>query len=547
MKFDNSDYRFNRLQFLAYFHFLKFKQNYYTRMAFSGTSRWNHWWRSPNTCCSKKILLLLMWSILIKFSENLSIVYRVKVDFYLTINLVSLAGVAPIIGWLADVRFGRYEIIKFGSLISFASSILFYLEFLNGEGSTLTTVLYSVALIVLFIGSACFTAAILPFLTDQLIGATSDELSTVVQWYAWSRALGTGLATVVCFFGILPNFQLITGAGVAGIYAVPLAVIIISDCLCKQWLDRTHKVTNPIKLIIQVLNYTRKHTYPERRSAFTYIDEEQPTRMDFGKSKFGGPFTEEEVEDVKTVLRFIPLVFCLGVFIGTDSLPAELLVGDMNINLFINEGLNTWFIPVLLIPVYRLLLHRFIHRYTPSMLNSIAIGMVLYILGYIAIEALVIKESVVSNDVQSYLSCTTNTSLTHPLDYYVEWYWKLGPYLLYGVGYTIISVVMYELVIAQSPDKMKGFVLGIMIACNGISILITNELLDQTLCSNLSLTILLVAVFMVFLILSKYYTLRQRNRVINIQAIVEEHYERYMDQEEKYVREQQYFRENFFN
>ena len=95
------------------------------------------------------------------------------------------------------------------------------------------------------------------------------------------------------------------------LFAVPLAVIIISDCLCQQWLDRAHKVTNPIKLIIQVLNYTRKHSYPEKRSAFTYIDEEQPTRMDYGKEKFGGPFTEEEVEDVKTVLRLLPLVICL--------------------------------------------------------------------------------------------------------------------------------------------------------------------------------------------------------------------------------------------
>ena len=42
---------------------------------------------------------------------------------------------------------------------------------------------------------------------------------------------------------------------------------------------------------------------------------------------------------------------------------------------------------------------------------------------------------------------------------------------------------------------------------------------------------------MVFLILSKWYTLRERNREINIQAIVEEHYERYMDQEEEYKRE----------
>ena len=36
-----------------------------------------------------------------------------------------------------------------------------------------------------------------------------------------------------------------------------------------------------------------------------------------------------------------------------------------------------------------------------------------------------------------------------------------------------------------------------------------------------------VVLFVVFLILSKWYTLRERNREINIQAIVEEHYERY--------------------
>ena len=32
--------------------------------------------------------------------------------------------------------------------------------------------------------------------------------------------------------------------------------------------------------------------------------------MDFGKQKFGGPFTEEEVEDVKTFQRLIPLIIC---------------------------------------------------------------------------------------------------------------------------------------------------------------------------------------------------------------------------------------------
>ena len=121
------------------------------------------------------------------------------------------------------------------------------------------------------------------------------------------------------------------------LFAVPSAVIIISDCLCQQWLDRTHKVTNPIKLIIQVLNYTRKHRYPERRSAFTYIDEDQPAQTDYGKGKFGGPFTEEEVEDVKTFLRLLPLVICLSlsVCIFENNPVVSLFENDKVLNEFL--------------------------------------------------------------------------------------------------------------------------------------------------------------------------------------------------------------------
>ena len=515
------------------------------------TSRWKQWWRrSPNTCCSKKILLLLVWNILFKFSHGIHSVSLVEVSPQINITVYLLSGflsviLAPFVGWLADVRFGRYELVKFGSILSFLTSIIFYFELLIGVGSTLTTVLYSVAVAVQGVGGICFIAAMLPFLTDQLIGGTSDELCAVVQWYVWSYAFGEGLSAVVFLLGIMPNFQLITGAGVALIFAVPLAVIIISDCLCQKWLDRTNKVTNPIKLIIQVLNYTRKHRYPERRSAFTYIDEEQPTRMDFGKGKFGGPFTEEEVEDVKTVLRLFPLVICLSVFSGNaENVPADLMNVVNYETAFVDTGMRNWFFPLLLIPVYQLLLHRFIHRYTPSMLNSIAIGMALCLVGYIALEALVIKGVVDSDDVQSYLSCTANTTLAHPPDEYVEWYWKLGPYLLYGVGCTIITVLLYELIIAQSPDKVKGFVLGVILVSQGVTVFIGSEIVNHvnyTLCSHLSLTILLVALFVVFLVLSKCYTLRERNKEINIQAIAEEHYERYMDQEEEYMREQHYF------
>lgn len=70
-----------------------------------------------------------------------------------------------------------------------------------------------------------------------------------------------------------------------------------------KWLDTSHHEANPIKQAICVLNYARKTKYPRRRSALTYFDEEEPSRPGYGKYKFGGPFSIEKVEDVRTVLH----------------------------------------------------------------------------------------------------------------------------------------------------------------------------------------------------------------------------------------------------
>ena len=77
--------------------------------------------------------------------------------------------------------------------------------------------------------------------------------------------------------------------------------------LFKHWLDTTPQITNPIKLIVRVLNYARKNKYPRNRSDLTYWEEDYPSRLDLGKEKYCGPFSVEEVEDVKTVLRLLPI------------------------------------------------------------------------------------------------------------------------------------------------------------------------------------------------------------------------------------------------
>ena len=85
-------------------------------------------------------------------------------------------------------------------------------------------------------------------------------------------------------------------------------VVVVSSCTSKRWFIIYQRTTNTILLVARVLNYAIKHKYPTNRSAFTYWLNDYPPRIDNGKSKYGGPFTEEQVENVKH--SFIYYQFC---------------------------------------------------------------------------------------------------------------------------------------------------------------------------------------------------------------------------------------------
>ena len=95
-----------------------------------------------------------------------------------------------------------------------------------------------------------------------------------------------------------------------------VCVVLITGYLFKYWLDTTSKIVIPVKHNGQVLNYARKNKYPRNHSVLTYWEEDYPSRLDLGKEKYGGPFSVEQVEDVKTVLRLVPLLISIvGLFV----------------------------------------------------------------------------------------------------------------------------------------------------------------------------------------------------------------------------------------
>ena len=165
---------------------------------------------------------------------------------------------------------------------------------------------YYVSQLISVIGTGNLQINILPFIIDQMIGASADDISAAVQWYCWTFSVRT-LAYYLFLCVPINQLQKNNIEIFLALSFFSLSVVLITDCLFHKWLDVHFKRNNPFKTIFRVLNYARKTKYPEHRSALTYFDEEEPSRLDYGKHKFGGPFTEEEVEDVKTVLRLMPL------------------------------------------------------------------------------------------------------------------------------------------------------------------------------------------------------------------------------------------------
>ncbi len=92
-----------------------------------------------------------------------------------------------------------------------------------------------------------------------------------------------------------------------------LSLVLVSLFCWNNFLIKEPISQNPFKQIYKVSKYALKHRYLTSRSAFTYAEEEAIGRIDFGKSKYGGPFTTEQVEDVKTFYRLLPVVVCGGI------------------------------------------------------------------------------------------------------------------------------------------------------------------------------------------------------------------------------------------
>ena len=449
----------------------------------------------------------------------------------------------PVTGWLAESWLGRYRAIVVGLILSLVTILTLQAAFvlLQFDWTPIPVfLLIVVGLVIEALGIGSFFTNMLPFALDQMIGASAEQLSAAVQWHCWAFNIGLLIVNVLkCapipnqlkYLDILPVIFLT-------IATLCFSAVLIMDCLYHKWLDTNNKTGNPIKLIFQVLNYARKNKCPRLRSALTYIDEEHPSRLDFGKHKFGGPFTEEEVEDVKTILRLIPVLLPVsGVFFFCECEFSQIPFRAQNCrSIFEHYAISTT--ASVLIPVYRFIVYPFVHKYIPNLLKMIGAGLILCFVSTVMYT--------VMTGVQHFSEQSRN--ITMPDTPQVPLYWILITEYLNGIGSVLAMIFGTEFVMAQTPNRMRGIMMGVVIAMvgwtrHGGNYTITRVFHafkvspEDTFYFYLALPPLAMLMLIIFVITAKRYKLRERERHVNIQAIAEEHYERYLDQEEEYMKE----------
>ena len=418
-------------------------------------------------CCkpfSRGTTLLLVWSALIGFSfwnVRVNVILLLpfpnqELNSFLSKAYTALLALLPVTGWISDSLLGRYRAITIGSFLLAVAYLVILISFvmLQFDWTIPAFVVMCISLPAAAIGGGTFFISSLPFVIDQMIGASADDIIAAIQWYCWAFAFGITAQYLPICFSIVTQQQNILLLYLS-LGCLSLSVVFIIDHLCHKWLDVHYKKSNPLKVIFKVLNYARKTKYPERRSAFTYIDEEEPSRLDYGKHKFGGPFTEEEVEDVKTILRLLRLFLStLGALIAIDLgfinyFQTHIILTTNELQYCIERLQNfiQFLSIVVLIPAYRFIMFPLLHNYIPSLMKRAGTGFVLCFIGTLLDLTLDTIGHLHSNNTHCMFDTYSGSANTLP----IPLYWLLLSDIVFGIGAAIAIVTIIEFVLAQSP------------------------------------------------------------------------------------------------
>ena len=216
----------------------------------------------------------------------------------------------PLAGCLADIRWGRHKTVVNSLYFTFWSSLLIITigglgticfipmmvltpEELNTIQIATTVVVCTLFGLPIFFGAilllcslVAFSANVIQYGMDQLHDAPADDSVLYIHWYVWTVYLFLLVIRFLMFCSTFIRFSV----ALFYISVIPLALLLLGITLCVYRCKRNFFLVesgsrNPYKLVYKVSKFAKEHSNPIRRSAFTYCEDELPSRFDLGKGE----------------------------------------------------------------------------------------------------------------------------------------------------------------------------------------------------------------------------------------------------------------------
>ena len=384
--------------------------------------------------CSKTTTQILAWMVLfaVMFEAvpyNLSYIFSGNYWIVVAGDIIAPAALflLPLGGILGDVYWGRYKTVVCGmaliALSMFITSVGSMLA-ISKEGNSfygLVLTLMIVAFLLSIFGFSFFGSNIPQFALDQLMDKPSESLGMFAHWMAWAFSTGQVIVDVFSGSANCMNAKIARWFVHAKLILYSfLSVVFLLVAYCtRHHFNRDRVKYNPYKMIFKVLNFARKNKYPVGPvSAFTHCYDFRPSRLDYAKERYGGPFTTSDVEDVKTFKNVFFLLISFGLFfvleVPTSSFLSNTLSAHAGDGIFVGksqiceEKLNTGNLSklstVIVFPIYIWFIYCVLQSRPPKILHRLIIAVSLFILSVVSMLVI---------DLAGHVALYTQTRIKH--------------------------------------------------------------------------------------------------------------------------------------
>jgi hypothetical protein len=283
----------------------------------------------------------------------------------------------------------------------------------------------------------------------------------------------------------------------------------------------------------------------------TYWEHTAPSRIDLGKKKYGGPFTEDEVEDVKVFWRILGTIFSTFGIHFSRSLALNGIFNYMN-TFYGAINFSTYFFwsffhksILVIVPVMHFIVIPLVPKIDYFLVKSLRNIGVLYVLMIIGMISLIII-TIVGKGLPF-------GNIPVPI-VNLPYYWFAIPLFFSGLVGSLRLIFTFEFIISQSPVNMSGILMGTFWSLQTVFLSLGSLVQLPFVYSNadsseksydhiyscmsdnvwvylINLLVLIVG-FVVYIVCAWKYKRRQRDDGYYYQNVIEDTYGRILDREE---------------